>query len=428
VGGALLLLLLGACATGTGAVRTQAPAAAPVPKPAEPPSSNAIFERGVEAFSDGRFAEAEQLFSQVLAQHPESANARFDVGLAQERQGKLEQAQESYGAVLEKDPGHVPSLLNLGRLYREAERLDDAIALYERALAEPKSARHAELLNNLSEAYRLKREFAKAEEAARRVLERSEDHPGAYKSLALIHLDQGHHALARFFAEKAQALDADDPGICNTYGLILLAADDRAGALAQFRKAVSLSADFAPGHVNLGALALRYRDYAAAEASFARAVELEPSSAEAWRYLAWARDGQKGRTPAKGQAAAEAWEKVLSLKGEDPDAVCGAGWAWSVDRSGFARARPLLERCAALEGTAPAERARIESKLKAIASLERAAQQPAAGGEAGPEGQAEPVQEQPVQEQPGPEADGTGVGGAGEASPAAPPPGDAGEK
>src|SRR5690606_41067002 len=136
--------------------------------------------------------------------HPESANARFDVGLAQERQGKSEAAQATYGEVLARAPGHVSSLINLGRLYLEGERVDDAIALYERALAQPETSRHAELLNNLSGAYRRIGKFKKAEEAARRVLERSEDHPGAYKSLALIHLDQGHHALARFLTETAQ--------------------------------------------------------------------------------------------------------------------------------------------------------------------------------------------------------------------------------
>ncbi|WNG52657.1 tetratricopeptide repeat protein [Archangium minus] len=386
---AATLALTAACATTSQVKPTQvvseAPTQAPVPEqqqqPAapEPPSkkddrARELFAEAVAAFDAGDYAKAEKGFREVLEKAPQSLNSQFNLGVIAERQGRLEDAQAAYEKVRFLEPGHVPTLLNLGRLYRMQEKYAEAIALYEAGLKAPGREYDASLLNNLTVAYRLAGQHEKAEATARRVLARKPDDAEAYKNLALVYYDQGKFRLAELVLANARKLDEKDPGIYNNLGMIYLKLEDRARALAQFQKAVSLDERFAPGYLNLGAMALAWRDYAGAERSFAKAVELEPGSHEAWLYYAYALDGQKGRDAQKGLKAGEAFEKVLSLRADQPEALCGAGWAYAVERAGWDKAEGFLQKCKELGTTSAQDKQMIDAKLQGLAAMRKNAQ------------------------------------------------------
>ncbi|MFL5352538.1 tetratricopeptide repeat protein [Archangium sp.] len=391
---AATLALTAACATTsqqvkpTTTVATAAPVpAAPAPEPQaapEPPNrkdeqARALFVEAVAAYEAGDYAKAEQGFRAVLEKAPQSLNAQFNLGVIAERQGRPADAQAAYEKVRFLEPGHVPTLLNLGRLYRVQERYADAIALYETGLKSPGHEHEASLLNNLTVAYRLAGKHELAEATARRVLARHPDDAEAYKNLALVYYDQGRYRLAELVLANARKLDEKDPGIYNNLGMIYLKLEDRGRALAQFQKAVSLDERFAPGHLNLGAMALAWRDYAGAERSFSKAVELEPGSSEAWLYYAYSLDGQKGRDAQKGLKAGEAFEKVLSLRADQPEALCGAGWAYAVERTGWDKAEGFLQRCKELGSTSAQDKQMIDAKLQGLAAMRKnAPPQPAA--------------------------------------------------
>jgi cytochrome c-type biogenesis protein CcmH/NrfG len=126
-------------------------------------------------------------------------------------------------------------------------------------------------------------------------------------------------------------------------------------------------------------MALSYRDYSGAERAFARAAELDPTAYEHHLYLAYALDGQKGRDPKKGLAAGEAFEKVLSLRSDYGEAVCGAGWAYTADRTGWDKAIAFLERCKGLDATAADQKQIIDTKVQGLQAMLKAGEpQPAA--------------------------------------------------
>ncbi len=387
---AATLALTTACAT-TSQVKpvpvatNEVPAPAPAaPQAAPEPSRDAtaekdsvprqLFAQAVAAFDAGDYEKAEKGFREVLEKAPQSLNAQFNLGVIAERQGRLADAQAAYEKVRFLDTAHVPTLLNLGRLYRVQEKYAEAISLYEAGLKAPGREHEASLLNNLTVAYRLARQHDKAEATARRVLARHPEDAEAYKNLALVYYDQGKYRLAELVLANARKLDEKDPGIYNNLGMIYLKLEDRPRALAQFQKAVSLDERFAPGYLNLGAMALAWRDYAGAERSFSKAVELEPGSHEAWLYYAYALDGQKGRDAKKGISAGEAFEKVLSLRAEQPEAVCGAGWAYAVERAGWDKAEGFLQRCKDLGSTSAQDKQLIDSKLQGIAAMRKSGQ------------------------------------------------------
>lgn len=383
-----------ACATSSqikpaSADASDAPGGRPIPVatsevPSAPPASNdsgphALFVSALAAFDAGNYDAARKGFEQVVAAAPQSLNAQFNLGLIAERQGRLADAQAAYEKVLSQAPDHQPSLLNLGRLYRVQEKFAQAIRLYEGALEAPGHAHDVALLNNLTVAYRLAGQFELAEATARRVLARSKDNPEAYKNLALVYYDQGQYRLAELVSANARKLAENDPGVYNNLGMIYLKLNERPRALAQFQKAVSLDDKFAPGYLNIGAMSLAYRDYAGAEKAFARAVELDPTSYESHLYYAYALDGQKGSDGKRGIAAGDVFEKVLAMRPEHPEALCGAGWAYAADRAGWQKALGYLERCKALQATSPQDRQTIDAKVQGIqAMLKSGQQQPAA--------------------------------------------------
>ncbi|MDC0707206.1 tetratricopeptide repeat protein [Stigmatella sp. ncwal1] len=393
------LVFTTACAT-TSQVKpaaAEAPSPRPVPVatsevPSAPPAPHddsgpqALFLSALEAFDAGDYDRARKGFEQVVESSPQSLNAQFNLGLIAERQGRLADAQAAYEKVLGREPGHQPSLLNLGRLYRVQEKFAEAIRLYEGALAAPGHAHDVALLNNLTVAYRLAGQFEQAEATARRVLARSKDNPEAYKNLALVYYDQGQYRLAELVSANARKLAENDPGVYNNLGMIYLKLNERPRALAQFQKAVSLNDQFAPGYLNIGAMSLAYRDYAGAERAFARAVELDPTSYESHLYYAFALDGQKGSDAKRGLAAGEAFEKVLAMRPEHPEAVCGAGWAYAADRAGWQKALGYLDRCKALQATTPQDRQMIDTKVQGIQAMLKSGQPQPAAAEAKKEG------------------------------------------
>ena len=311
------------------------------PPPPKLPSPKENFDKGVAAFDSGNLDEANTLFTKVADKVPASLITQYNLGVIAERQGRLTDAQTRYEAAHKIDPKHKPTLLNLGRVYRLQDKFTEAIALYEEALKDNEF--DVELNNNLTVAYRLAKNYAKAEETARRVLSRTKDNPDAYKNLALIYFDQGNLPLAQFISINAKKLDEKDPGVYNNLGLIYLQQQEKRLALAQFQKAVSLNKDFAPSLFNIGAMALSYRDYLTAEKNLGRTTELDPTRYENFLAYDWSLDGQKGKDAKKGIKAGEIFEKVLSLKTDQNDAVCGAAWAYAADKTGWDKALGFFE-------------------------------------------------------------------------------------
>ena len=378
---ALVVLTLGSLIGCTAAAPEVIKPVDDVNKPPPPPKEKTpqeLFDQGIADFDSNKLDDAKKSFSKLIDKQPTLVAAHYNLGVVAERQSNLVEAEQFYEAAYKLDPNHRKTLLNLGKIYRLQDKFEKAITLYETALKAPGAEFDVALLNNLTVAYRLAKKFDKAELTARRVLARTKDNADAYKNLALIYFDQGNYRLAEFISANAKKLDDKDPGVYNNLGMIYLKIDERRLALGQFQKSVQLNDKFAPGHVNIGAMALSYRDYENAERSFAKATALDPTSYDGFLAYAWALDGQKGRDPKKGVAAGQAFEKVLALKADQADAICGAGWAYAVEKTAFDKAVPFLEKCKGLTTTTAGDQQLIDAKLKGIAAMQKAgAQAPA---------------------------------------------------
>ena len=104
-------------------------------------------------------------------------------------------------------------------------------------------------------------------------------------------------------------------------------------------------------------------------------MELDPTSYEAHLDYAYALDGQKGRDPKKGARRGRGLREGARAQPDQPDAICGAGWAYAAEKTGWDKALGFLERCKALATTTPKDQQLIDAKLQGIAgdAEERAA-------------------------------------------------------
>jgi tetratricopeptide (TPR) repeat protein len=348
--------------------------AAPLVEPRamlQPPRERAleaIAGEGAEAFGSGRWADAERAYAELARRRP-SAAAQFDLALAVERQGRLAEALGHYEAVLVLEAGHRPTLLALGRVQCGLGRPEAAITLYEGARRDPALAGDAELTANLAIAYRQAGRLDEAEATARSVLFLGKESASAYQTLALVAHARGRDRLAEVLASQALRIDGRAPTVHNTLGLIALGLGEAQRAQRHFEQALALDARFAPALSNLGELLLSFRDYQGAERHLRALAELEPTAVAPLIALGWALDGQKRADPKKAAEAGTIFERALGLDPQRGEALCGAAWAFSTERSTWERALRYFERCRASPTTAEEDRVAIDAKVRGLRAM-----------------------------------------------------------
>jgi tetratricopeptide (TPR) repeat protein len=317
-------IVLLSAALGAGCATVDARKSPLIPAPPAPASATAnpvneksaeqLFSEGTAAYESGRDEDARSLFTQALERSSKMVNAQYNLGVIAERQGDLGQAAAEYQAALQIDNSHLPSILNLGRLELLNGEFEKAIALFESGLQQPTKEHELALLNNLGAAYRLAKNYAKAEATSRAVLSKHGENVNALKNLALVFYGEGRYRLAELVETSAAKVNPKDPGVHNDLGLVYLKLGQPARAVGEFRQALALDPKFEVAHRNLGALALAYRDYPTAQKSFAALVSLAPDSYEAHRDYAYALQDGQGLDPSKGMEAAAEFEKALAIQ------------------------------------------------------------------------------------------------------------------
>lgn len=122
--------------------------------------------------------------SSNIATPASAVDAWFLQGKTAHGAGELVRAEEQYGKVLEKDPAHVGALNAMGVLYAQTHRLDQAVALFHRALSAEPQASH--VYNNLGYALLLAGRLDEADSALQRALDLSPARPSTLKNRELL--------------------------------------------------------------------------------------------------------------------------------------------------------------------------------------------------------------------------------------------------
>jgi predicted O-linked N-acetylglucosamine transferase (SPINDLY family) len=247
-------------------------AAAPSPDPQ-------AIQRAVAEFQRGNRAEAERICRAVLSARSDAFDALHLLGIIAAQTARLDEAEALFARAVAVDPGHADAHNNRGNALRALGRLDEALASYERAVA--LRSGHAAAHNNRGTVLQDLRRLDEAVASYDRALALRPGHAGTWSNRGRALQDLGRHAEALASYDRALALEPGSAEAWNNRGTVLYDVARRTEAVASYERALALD----PGHGeawNNRAVALRdLGRHDEALASCDRAIALKPRSVEA---------------------------------------------------------------------------------------------------------------------------------------------------
>lgn len=205
--------------------------------------------------------------------------ATFKRGLALHQQGKLAEAERIYCDVLQKRPNHFDALHLLGVIAYQTRRTERAVDLIRRAIG--LNAEVAAAHNNCGLALQDLKHPADAIESYDRAIALKPDYAEAHNNRgnALQDLRRIPGALASY--DKAIALKPDYAEAYSNRAAALLLLDRHVDAEANFDRAIELKPDHAAAYSNRGNLLRDLKRTEEALVSYDRAIAIKPDYAEA---------------------------------------------------------------------------------------------------------------------------------------------------
>lgn len=233
---------------------------------------------------DGRFAEAEAIYRQVLAGDARNPQALNLLGTLAMQTGRLPLAADLLGRAVHARPEMASFHCNLGEAYRRMERLDDAIAHFRRAieLAPDLSTAH----NNLGLALADRGRWLDAAEAFRAAIALQPGCAPFHSNLGNVLKEAGDLEAAVSELERAVELDPGAAESHNNLGVVLAALDRADEAIASYLRAVQLNPRYGDAFSNLGNALFTTGDYDRAVKVCRAGVALAPDSPAAHWNLA----------------------------------------------------------------------------------------------------------------------------------------------
>ena len=213
----------------------------------------------------------------VSGKHTEkSAGHLLKRAISAHREGRFAEAEKGYGEVLKKKPDWGRALNALGVLFLDQSRPDRAKAAFEKSAG----------LNppDLSACYNLGRmrqqenDHRGAVEIYRTMLERQPDIGEAWNNLGVAYREMGEQDEALSGFQKAVAFAPDMAEAWNNLGV----AQDELNLIEEasnsYQKAIEIQPDYASAHLNLGVSLQRAGQFKEAEVHYNRVLEMLPDN------------------------------------------------------------------------------------------------------------------------------------------------------
>ncbi len=238
-------------------------------------TSGELRSRGLRAFQNGRFAEAEQAFRALLKLTPGDTQALEMLAAALDSEQKFEQAERCYEEALRKAPRSVSLLNNLGNHYMSRGDPEQARSAFARVIAIDAAHQNANL-----QLARIAADRRQGEEALARLGHISQTEPAIelLRAEALYWAGQREAALGLVFRVEG---GGEDPAVEFTAGLALARMEQYDRAEAAFTRVLqSVPTDF-DALLNLGRAASLAGHPERAERALRAALQQRPGAVDA---------------------------------------------------------------------------------------------------------------------------------------------------
>ena len=208
-----------------------------------------LYGRAAALHQQGKLAEAEPLYRQVLAADPAGFPALHMLGVLLAQQGRLSEAQQMIRAALKANPRHAGALVNHGNILNLLGRFAEAVDNYDRALA---IAPDVETWNNRGKTLQILTRTAEALDSYERALRLKPNDAQALFRRGVILGEMGHADQALAAYDQVLALNPDHFEALNNRGYaIWQKAQNYVPAMADLERALALAPNlpYGPGGV-----------------------------------------------------------------------------------------------------------------------------------------------------------------------------------
>ncbi|AHJ11387.1 tetratricopeptide repeat protein [Sulfurospirillum multivorans] len=165
--------------------------------------------------------------------HNDEIDALWEQALKFHKLSHDDEAQKLYEKLLTIQP-HAHAYYNLGTIFQKQEKLEEAIEMYEKAIA--LQLNHANVYYNLGVILKTQNRFEEAATFYEKAIALSPDHANAYTNLGNIRKEQNRLEEAMALYEKAIALNPNNTNAHLNKSLILLAKGDLLEGFALYEK------------------------------------------------------------------------------------------------------------------------------------------------------------------------------------------------
>ena len=282
----------------------------------------AVLSQAIAFHQTGRLADAERLYTQLMAADPREATAHHMLGVVRAQQGRNSEALELMRAALALKPDAPEILSNYGNVLRAQGRFDEALTSYDRALATKPD--YVGTWNKRALVLRDLGRLDEALESAGKALSIQAHHVEALNTSGIVLADLGRQEEALAQYDRALALAPDFPDTLNNRALTLKALKRPEEALASVERALMVHGNFSEGWNNRGIVLSDLKRMGEALESFGRALALRPDYADAFNNRAVALFGLKRFSESLADC-----ERALALNQRFADALYNAGNALS---------------------------------------------------------------------------------------------------
>jgi tetratricopeptide (TPR) repeat protein len=245
---------------------------------------------GTLAHQTGRNEMAVELIRKAIAVNKRQAAYHSNLGTAFQALGKLNEAMESYRKALSLNPNLAEAHMNLGVVLNMLGKQGEAEARLRKALALRPDL--AEVHLNLGNILQAQGKLDEAVASQQRALTLRPQLAEAHFSLGNTRQAQGKLEEAAESYWQALALRPDLAVVHVNLGNVLLAQEKREAAVACYERALSLKPDYAEVYYNLGNARQAQDKLDEAVACYERALILKPHLAEAHYNLGNTRQAQ----------------------------------------------------------------------------------------------------------------------------------------
>ena len=246
--------------------------------------SAVIVQEAMRLSRAGRFAEAAEMLTPVVAHEPENFDAVHALAVVRAQQGQTDSAEQLLARALALKPNSAELLFNRGALLQRTGRNEEALASFDAALA-------------------IRPDYPEAL---------------ANRGVVLGELGRLDEALATF-----TTLTVARPALPNTWfnqGAALMKLKRHREAMAGFNKAIGLKTDYVEARRARASLCFQMRQFAEALSDITWILSRHPDDAAAWQLR-----GDVLAETGRREAAVESYGRAIALRPDAIDALYNRG-------------------------------------------------------------------------------------------------------